>query len=397
MVNTNLLYDKNSAEVLNINYFADKKLGIKIIERGTVVPYVLTPKDNRYTWEFGGLVDKDGRFIKSSVGKFGEDDIYKPTEDVQYISETVIYFGLFYPIWGHFITEGLRYSWILHNNAFRKFFKDCPLVYVPCEFKYYLEREKNFGRLMEIIGLDFDKLIPLNKPVQFENVILPDESLFLDVDGSRKFTDTYIETIEHVRNFALKNSVPTSAKKIYYFYGRNQIGEERLADYFKSKGYEIILPEKLTLDEQLNLLINLESFASPLGSSSHNSIFLRDNTEVILIPRAANRFTAYQPPIDQVHPLNINYIDSSLSIFERKNGPYYFTVSEQLKKFFGDEFNGYTDEDFKNFLEYTKFSMSNGLNVNPDAENYYSDTLTKFLSQLKQRDDLMTTYGVNLS
>ena len=59
-----------------------------------------------------------------------------------------------------------------------------------------------------------------------------------------------------------------------------------MADYFKSKGYEIIRHEqRADFDEELNLLINAESFASPIGSCAHNSLFLRDGAEAILIPR----------------------------------------------------------------------------------------------------------------
>ena len=397
MTNIDHLYNKAAAKVLTKNYFANKNFDVKVIEHGTIVPYVPTVENGRRVLEFGGLVDGKRRFIKSSVGKFGAENFYTPTETVQRVSESVVYLGLFYPIWGHFITEGLRYFWALHNAAFQKIFGDCRLAYVPCELKYYLEREKNFRRLAKIIGLDCDKLIPIEHPTQFENVVLPDESFFLNVDGLRKFTDAYRETVDRVRDFALKNRTPTSAKKIYFLYGKKQIGEERLAEYFRSKGYKIISPEKLTLDEQLNFLINAESFVSTLGSCAHNSLFLRDNAEVILIPRAADRFTAYQPPIDQVHPLNINYVDSSLSLFETNNGPYCFVIGERLKKFFGDEFTGYTDDDFKTFLEYARLSIGGGFSVNPKAEDYYGESLRKFLSQLKQRTDLTAAYGVNLS
>lgn len=243
--------------------------------------------------------------------------------------------------------------------------------------------------------MDVNRLQAITQPVQFENIILPDESFFV-AGGEKNFTNEYRETIDRVRNFALKNQSPTSAKKIYFFYGSVQVGEERLAEYFRGKGYEIVSPEKLTLDEQLNLLINAESFASTLGSCSHNSIFLRDGAEAILIPRAANRLTAYQPTLDQIHPLNANYIDSSLSIFVSGNGPYCFIISEQLKKFFGEEFTGYTDDDFKNFLAYVKISMSRGFKLNSAAMQYYAPVYQKFIEQLRQRDDLLKAYGIVL-
>lgn len=159
----------------------------------------------------------------------------------------------------------------------------------------------------------------------------------------------------------------------------------------------MILPEKLTTDEQLNLLINAESFASTLGSCSHNSIFLRDGTEAIFIPRSANRFAEHQQAIDQIANLNAIYIDSTFSIFEYGNRLYCFIISEQLKKFFGNEFNGYEEDDFKIFLDYTKTLMSRGFPRNEEAWKYYLPTLQKFLSQLSKRKDLMEAYGVKFA
>lgn len=257
-----------------------------------------------------------------------------------------------------------------------------------------LDRLKNFRRLLEIAGVNVDKLQPITRPTQFANVILPDESFFVD-GGEKFFTDEYRETIDRIKDFALKNQSP-SAKKIYFFYGSNQVGEERLAEYFRTKGYEIISPETLTLDEQLNVLINAQSFASTLGSCAHNSIFLREGTETILIPRAANRFTDYQRAIDQLNNLNAVYVDSSLSVFEKMNGPYCFILSRELKKFFGDDFDGYSDDDLKIFLTYVKTCMSRGFKQNTSATKYYGATFKEFLSQLKTRPDLLAAYGLKL-
>lgn len=252
-----------------------------------------------------------------------------------------------------------------------------------------------FRRLFEILEIDTERLIQIKHPTQFENIIVPDDS-FLSTGDTCFFTEEYREMMERVRNFALKNQTPSSAKKIYYFYGRNQIGEERLAEYFKSKGYEVIQPEKLSLDEQLNVLINAESFASTVVSCAHNSIFLREGTEVILIPRVANRINLYQLALDQISKVNENYVDSSLSVFETLLGPYCFIISEQLKKFFGDEFDGYSEEDFRTFLTYARVSANAGLKENAKALPHYAPIMQKFYPQLKARGDLLKEFGIVL-
>ena len=245
--------------------------------------------------------------------------------------------------------------------------------------------------MLEILGVDIEKFRPIEQPTQFDKIILPDRS-FLHVE--KGFTKEYQETIDCLRNFALKHRTPTSSKKIYYFHGARQTGEERLAQYFKAKGYEIIQPEKLTLDEQLNILINCESFASTIGSCAHNSAFLRDNSEVILINRMNNGFYDFQRIIDQVHSQNISYIDSSLSIFYKRNGPFCYIISDQLRKFFGDEFDDYEESNLRTFLEYTKNSVSRGLAVDQGSLSYYKPILQEFKTQLNRHEELIASYNI---
>lgn len=315
-----------------------------------------------------------------------------PPESIQYSSETVIYLGMFFPVWGHVITDNICRIWFLTSDIFKQEFKNYPKVYVYDEV-FPKADNKNFRRLMEILEVDVDRIRPITQPTQFEKIILPDRSFGT---GFTQFTSEYRDTMDIIKNFALKNRMPTSNKKIFYFRGKDQVGEERLAEYFKSKGYDIIQPEKLTLDEQLNLLINCESFASIIGSCSHNSVFLRDGTETVFIPRSSNK-TAwnYQQMMDEISSSNANYIDSALSIFARGfYGPFCYIISEQLKRFFGDKFNGYEEEDFKTFLQHVKYSTDKGLVINPNAKEYYSEVFTDFMDQLKRRKDLIAVYDL---
>ena len=313
-----------------------------------------------------------------------------PPESIQHSSETVVYFGVAFYCWGHVITDNIRRVWFLKSDYFKNQFRNCPIVYLP--FGSTLDKQQNFKRLLEILEIDVDKLKPIKQPTKFKEIILPDESFF--GGGFRRFTNEYRETIDCLRDFALKNRTPTSSKKIYFFHGMRQVGEERIAEYFKSKGYEIISPEKLTVDEQLNWLINCESFASSMGSCSHNSVFLNDKTECIMIPRAKQLFTPYQALLNQVHDLNVTYIDSTLSLLFNKisGNPHNFLyiISPQLKRFFGDKFDGYEDDDLKNFLKYVKISLDKGVSVDPTLKRYYAPILQDFMEQLKQREDLIT-------
>lgn len=310
-----------------------------------------------------------------------------PPHSIIRSSETVVYLGMFVSTWGHVIIDNIRRLWFLKSDAFSEF-KDCPIVYVPWTGEP-LERQKNFRRLLEILDVDVDNLRPITQPTRFDKIILPDESIFVRDGGGRKFTAEYRETIDRLRNFAFLNRTPTPFKKIYFFYGRKQIGEERLAKYFYSKGYAIFMPEALTFDDQLNLLINCEHFATTVGSISHNSVFLRDNTEAILIPRHAESLNPFQPALNQVHPLRAFYVDSSFSIVSVHHDFNCFIISEQLKRFFGDKFDGYTEDDFKIFMKYMTTAAAMGRTVNQKELQGYGAFALEFTEQLKLNADLL--------
>ena len=397
MTNLNYLYNPEPAKkspVFNRKYFVDKKLSFRTIEDGMILPPSPIDDDGKKKFlGYGGIVDNNGKYIKESFIHYETGGKYTPpSESIQRSNETVIYLGTSWPVWGHVITDNLRRLWFLNSEYFKSF-KNCPLVYIITGSN--IKQQKNFCRLLEILGVDVEKLRPITQPTQFEKIILPDESF--DTVSLKGFTAEYKETIDRLREFALKNYTPISSKKIYYFHGlRAQIGAERLADYLKSKGYEIVSPEKLPLDEQLNLLIKCESFASTLGSCSHNSLFLCDKTESIFIPRNPDRFTVYQPVIDELRSLNATYIDTSLSICGNSLiGPFYYMLSEQLKRFFGDKFDGYEEEDFTNFLQYMKYSLDSGNDLNQDFVEGYGSILSDFIEQLRRRKDLLEDFGMD--
>lgn len=388
MTNLDYLYDKNvTKDYFKENYFVDKTLGFQSVKNGIVIPNF--KNENTDYWGISGVSDEQG-YLYKGINTMRNMKYSVPSNiEIKKSNKTAIYLGTFAPAWGHDITINLSRLWFLHSAAFKAEFQNCPIVYTPWH-KYgwyggghlYVKDKQSFSRLLKILEIDPDALQPIEQPTQFDNVIIPDDSFYYSDIRTFSFTEEYRETINRVRNFALKNRTPSQHKKIYFFYGRHQIGEDRLASYFRTKGYATVTPERFPLEEQLNLLINCDSFASTLGSCSHNSLFLRDGSEVILIPRAANAFTFYQQTLGEVHPLNTTYIDSSMSVFGTLHESYCFILSEQLKRFFGDNFWGYTTNDFTTFFEYLKDSMSKGRNINPASKKYYDKVFPDFFMQL---------------
>ena len=392
MTNYDGLYKKKYfGEKLFENHFSEKKLGFQIIRGGTILPY--EPLENAVG--LGGIVDAEGKFIEESFIHRGAGNSYIPEKKVRYCPKTVIYLGMLVHVWGHCLTDNLKRMWFLKSNFFMENFKNCQIVYVKAGKGII----PNFARLLEILEIKPDRLVEIDKPTKFKKIILPDESFFLDkgkvknydCNDTAFFTQEYFQTIEQIRNFAQKKFSPLSQKKFFFYYGGNQTGEGRLADYFAEKGYEVIEPEKFSMDEQLNILANCENFASVIGSISHNVLFLKDHAQAILIPRRAAFLNAYQQAIDQLHDLEIFYIDSAFSIFARsQSGTFCYILSEQLRKFFGDEITEkFSQEDFYHFLMYSKFAKENNWDINPQDEKYFSDSILEFMNSLKNNSNFL--------
>ena len=387
MVNYDGLYNKNFyGDKLNEDHFSTQKLHFRIIENATVLPFKLIPE----TAGFGGIVDEKGNYIKTSFFNASAGDAYTPNEKVTEFLTPAIYLGMFADVWGHCLTDNLQRIWFLKSETYKKNFKKFPVVFT---LRGGGQALINFTKLLKILDVDIDNFYPVAFPAKFKYIILPDGAFFWNEKISRRmFTAEYIETVDQLRNFAFNHRQPLSNKKFYFFHGNNQTGEERLAEYFYSKGYEIIQPEKFPIEDQLNIFANCENFASTIGSCSHNMIFMKDNLDAILIPRAGY-LTGFQEALNEFHEPNICYIDSTLSIFADENkgfGPFCYIISENLRKHFGDKATEkYSDEDFLTFLEYVKQAKNKGLNENPDELKYLENIFPEFLAQIENHDELI--------
>ena len=81
MTNFEHLYNPDAGKIhIETNRFFDKKLGFQVIEHGTILPYkkLIDGKTTADYWGFGGIVDKNGEFVKSSFVHYGAGSSYTP-------------------------------------------------------------------------------------------------------------------------------------------------------------------------------------------------------------------------------------------------------------------------------------------------------------------------------
>ena len=179
MVNYDGLYDKKYfGNRLEKDHFSDQKLHFKIIENGTILPFKII-NVNEKLLTFGGVLDETKNFIKGTSVHDGIGAAYTPNETIQNSPETVIYLGTFNHVWGHCLTDHIKRIWFLTSDIFKKYFSKCKITF-NLMGKNILP---NFERLLKILDIDISKLNLIDHATKFQNVILPDASLFYTQNG----------------------------------------------------------------------------------------------------------------------------------------------------------------------------------------------------------------------
>lgn len=87
------------------------------------------------------------------------------------------------------------------------------------------------------------------------------------------------------------------------------------------------------------MLQGCKSFATTEGSCSHNALFMKPGSELIVV-RKIDSCNGYQHPINSMKELNVTYIDASLTHFpsDRKKpwaGPFFIYLNKRLAAFAG--------------------------------------------------------------
>lgn len=380
------LYNKEFYNLdVSRQYLDSKELSCEKIEECVILPH-------RYVngVHAGGVLTSDGEILYDSGLHRGISFKYDYDKSVVDNEGKAIYLGMLCNIWGHSITDCISRMWFLFTDEYKEKYNDYDLVYILMND----ELNVNFVRFLEIMGIPVNKLKRIDKVTKYNTLIYPDECFYPDKECYR-FTEEYRLLIERVKKYAKDNIRKIDYDKIYFAYSKyakvRNFGEENLISFFKKKGYKIIAPEKHSFEEQLNMLIQCKEFASTLGSGSHNTIFLGEDSHVILIPRA-HYLGGYQQTLDFVMENKVTYVDSTMSVLVNNKapweGPFCYIISEQLLNYFSENVdkNKLYEHNLKCIRKYLKNS-SNIYLSSPNASEYYGNELQKYERYMQSKRD----------
>lgn len=340
----------------SIDYHSDEVLSCHEISNGILLPY----KGDMNGKTSGGVVESDGGYVDLSGLHENHGCGYSVTSNgIVKKGKNAIYLGVWFPIWGHCITDNIKKLWFLKTPEAQQLINGgADLVYIVMMNDRF-KLPKSFIDLLQCLKIDISQLKQITSPTQYDSIYIPDNSLIRkgeDIFYTKEFLETRNDILAN-----LSKCKTSTYDKIFFSRsrlknGKQDFGEKRIEDVFRYLGYKIVYPEKRTLAEQVALLQNCTHFAATEGSTSHNSLFCKSHTNVCII-RKGNYLNNYQPTINHINCLNVTYIDSHLSIFTDKNrvwnGPFFLYVNNNLLRFANIPliFNNFSLESFKYYAQ----------------------------------------------
>jgi hypothetical protein len=217
-------------------------MNVQTVSRGIVLPRKEVEHGPR--WGLGGVCDENGKFVALSYydGGWATHGGAYPFDEPDYCDCDVVYFGLFFAHWGHFLVDLIGRLW--HYAMGGKFDKKIRLAYIGEE-----EPCGNFLEVFQLLGIDRDNMIHVTKPTRFRNVIIPEFSC--------KSCEWYTREYRSIFDTIIANAQPQEipGKKIYFSrldFGRGkEVGEQQIASWVTKNGFTVVAPEKLTVSQQI--------------------------------------------------------------------------------------------------------------------------------------------------
>ena len=369
------LYVKNYdwlSGLCNTKMLIENKLKAQTVKNGIILPF----KGSRYEKKLGGVCDEKFNFISGSAFR-RERNLNRidagvinggysvPESELTYYDEKVIYGGsvagsVYEPT---FLFLAAYIWWCVENPS-----QDVKIiVLVDSNRKLDDILKKRIFEFLDLLDISSDRVIFLEKPMKFKEVIVPETSICAWKD----YYHEYAEIFEKMKS----NVTPGKYKKIYLTrreYNKRQnvhdyINEEYFEDFYRKKGFTIIAPEKHSLREQVSLMMGADEIVSVLSSASlFSSSFVKSGTKVVYLNRAdiIDRTFETAVMLNQMNNIDYYFIDICYNFLQQSFdfGSYLLGPTSYWKQYVKEKYNEIIDISDEDVLEkYTYHYLKNWL------------------------------------
>jgi hypothetical protein len=304
-------------------------LSVKSVDDGTVLPH--KPGNG---WGLGGVVDGHGEIVAESIydnGWTGFGGYYPFNEtEADYVDEEVVWFGVFFRHWGHFLMDLVGRAWFMSSEKYG----NQKVVYVSGASTI----DGNYLRFLELLGVNAVDILKIERPTKFRRVMIPELSY---LEG-RFYTKDYKGMFDRIVSSYVLSDKFSNLDKVYFSRSEfskglfsKDVGQETIDKLFRMNGWTILFPEQLTLDEQITIWNTSNEIACMNGTIPLNVAFSRKTrTEIIVLNKAA-RLHANLLRYQRIFNRDVVYVDvynSALTGFSRSlgGGPFCCTISPPL-------------------------------------------------------------------
>lgn len=334
------LYVKNYAaweDCCRRGCFSSAPLKVQVVPHGVVLPTREIPDPCIEPVYEGGVLDRAGNFVAGTIRISRENPGYLAvvrgyrveTEELAESQETVIYGGMASYHFGHFLVESMARLWYLLNEKGTQ----KKIVFItngkPGDW---------FRNFMELLGINWERVIIIRQPMRFASVIVPEESVH---SWGHFFTDEYRQIYARLR----EQAKPSRHKKLYLTHRafKGQIkccNEKYFEDYFAAKGFLVVSPEKYSLPEQIALLKGADEVACMVSTLSHLILFAKPHTKLIMLTRTSHEVLVAQCLVNEAAQADWYIIDASQNFLygERNHGAILLGTTPYWKKFVLDHY-----------------------------------------------------------
>ena len=343
--------DKKWDRVFYVNHILEEELSERHIENGILLPLKVRTdiKTENEAFE-GGIVAQDFSFVAGIKRHYEKENANRsvcigyevPGEEIVHRDETVVFGGIVYNHFGDELVMGTTRLWWFaeHQDTPYKFvfLRETPEDKVPEEF-------------FRVLGLTPDRYEVVDEPTSFREIIVPDESCYILTHASRKWLEVFDLMKVHVR----EKLAPSPYEKVYlsrtdfHKYGKGDgINEEYYEKFFESRGFEVIHPENLPLEEQINVLMNAKEVACVFGTLSHLALFAENGLRQFNILRTTELWI-HQAVINQVRDVDFYWFEGAMNPLPTSHdfGYFMYYPTRYFRAFLDSYGMGYKEEELQ--------------------------------------------------
>lgn len=256
-------------------YLESRSMEIQRIPHGVVLPQ--KPAKNGPMWGLGGVCDERGNFVALSAydGGWASHGGGYLWQEETYLDCDVVYFGMFFPHWGHFLIDLMGRLWYFARENTRG--KNIKLAYLGDE-----EPQGNFLEIFSLLGIRQEDLLHITEPTRFRSVIVPEFSCKSCVWYSQEYRSIFDVMITRVTEEAYLPEGLKDITKVYFSrlsFGKaktTEFGEQNIARWLEANGFTSVAPETLSVRDQIYLWNHAEEIACLDGSIPMSVAFSRN-------------------------------------------------------------------------------------------------------------------------